>query len=148
MDRVWGRPVDQGPYPMICSWRSERRLMLAQGFRLVSPKHMGIVARQTTWNTLLTAAGLALGFVNMALLFPRYLDPGEFGLTRLVVSIAIIGAQVAQLGLEQAIIRYMPYFRGRSAQHGGLFRFALLVGTAGASVVIAVMALFHGQFAQ
>ncbi|MBK7943890.1 MAG: hypothetical protein IPJ85_00645 [Flavobacteriales bacterium] len=61
---------------------------------------MGIVARQATLNTLLAYFGIGLGFVNVVLLYPRVLAAEEFGLTRLLVSIATIAAQVAQLGAE------------------------------------------------
>ena len=108
---------------------------------------MGNLARQTSWITVLTALGLVLGFVNMSLLYPRYLAAAEFGLTRLVVSIAIVGAQCAQLGLEGTMIRYYPYFRGKTSQNGGLFRAALLAGTAGAALASVVLFLFHDRFA-
>jgi O-antigen/teichoic acid export membrane protein len=107
---------------------------------------MSTIARQSVLITVLSAVGLALGFVNMALLFPRYLSPGEFGLTRLVVSISVLAAQVAQLGLESTVIRYFPYFRGKSARHGGLFSLALLVALAGAVAAMVVLAVLHPWF--
>jgi O-antigen/teichoic acid export membrane protein len=91
---------------------------------------------------------MALGFVNMALLYPKFLPAAEFGLTRLVVSVALVAAQFAQLGLESTVIRYFPYLRDRSHRHGGLFRLALLLGTAGAMVAMAVLLLFQGIFAR
>lgn len=108
---------------------------------------MGIVARQATWNTLLTVAGMVLGFVNMALLFPKHLSPDEFGLTRLLVSIAVIAAQVAQFGGESTIIRYFPYFKDRSRGHRGLFGLAVLVGSVGALLAMLILGLFHHGFA-
>mgnify|MGYP001222474647 CR=1 FL=1 len=107
---------------------------------------MGIIARQAFWNTLLSLVGMALGFLNMALLFPRYLSPDEFGFTRLVVSIAVVGAQVAQLGAEATVIRYFPYFRDRSTAHRGFFGSAFLVATVGAALAMLVLALFHERF--
>ncbi|MBK7114224.1 MAG: hypothetical protein IPH60_17515 [Flavobacteriales bacterium] len=58
---------------------------------------MGILARQAGWNAALAYVGLALGFVNVVLLYPRILPADEFGLTRVLVSIAAIAAQMAQL---------------------------------------------------
>lgn len=107
---------------------------------------MGTIARQSVSITVLTAAGLALGFVNMAILYPRFLSPEEFGLTRLLVSISVLTAQVAQLGLESTVIRYFPYFKGRSHRHGGLFSLALLVASISAAVAMLVLALFHPWF--
>lgn len=109
---------------------------------------MGIVARQATWNTLLTIVGMGLGFVNMALLFPRLLTPDEFGLTRLLVSIAVVAAQIAHFGGENTVIRYFPYFRDKVNGHRGLFGLALGVATVGAFIAMLVLGLFHEQFVQ
>jgi O-antigen/teichoic acid export membrane protein len=108
---------------------------------------MGTVARQATWNTLLTVVGMGLGFVNMALLFPRLLTPDEFGLTRLVVSIAVVAAQVAQFGGETTVIRYSPYLRDKAKGHRGLFGLALMVATVGGFIAVLVLGLFHHRFA-
>lgn len=108
---------------------------------------MGIVARQATWNTLLTVVGMGLGFVNMALLYPKLLTPDEFGLTRLLVSIAVIVSYVAHLGGENTVIRYFPYFRDKAEGHRGLFGFILAVATAGGVVAMLAMAVFHRELA-
>ncbi len=107
---------------------------------------MGIVARQATWNTLLTIVGMGLGFVNMALLFPRLLTPDEFGLTRLIVSIAVVAAQIAHFGGENTVIRYFPYFRDKANGHRGLFGLVLAVATAGGFLAMLILGLFHEQF--
>lgn len=108
---------------------------------------MSTVARQATWNSLLTVVGMGLGFVNMALLFPRLLTPDEFGLTRLIVSIAVVAAQVASLGGEATVIRYFPYFRDKDNGHRGLFGLALLVATVGGFIAVLILGLFHDRFA-
>lgn len=107
---------------------------------------MGIVARQASWNTLLTMAGMGLGFVNMVLLYPKLLTPDEFGLTRLLVSISVVVAQVAHLGGENTLMRYFPYFRNKADGHRGLFGFILLVAMAGALVAALLLVLFHARF--
>jgi O-antigen/teichoic acid export membrane protein len=91
---------------------------------------------------------MALGFVNMAILFPRFLGTSEFGLTRLVASIAIVAAQIAQFGGETTMIRYFPYFNDRSRRHGGLFGLMLVVATAGGVICMVVLGLFHAKFAR
>ncbi len=91
---------------------------------------------------------MVLGFVNMALLYPKVLPAAEFGLTRLVLSVALVAAQFAQMGLESTVIRYYPYLRERSHRHGGLFRVVLLLGSAGAILAMIVLLLFQGNFAR
>lgn len=105
---------------------------------------MGIVARQATLNTLLAYFGIGLGFVNVVLLYPRVLAAEEFGLTRLLVSIATMAAQVAQLGAENTAIRYFPYFRDAARRHRGLLAMLLLFGLAVSLLAMLVLWAFHG----
>ncbi|MFN6178357.1 MAG: lipopolysaccharide biosynthesis protein [Flavobacteriales bacterium] len=105
---------------------------------------MGIIARQATINTLLAYMGIGLGFVNVVLLYPRVLQADEFGLTRLVVSMATIAAQLAQLGAENTVIRYFPYFRDADRKHRGLLGMLLLFGTVAGLFAALVLGVFHG----
>lgn len=107
---------------------------------------MGRIARQATFNTLLAYLGIGLGFVNVVLLYPRVLQDDEFGLARLLVSIATIAAQVAQLGAENTIIRYFPYFRDADRKHRGLLAMLLLFGLIMSFVAMLVLWGFHGVF--
>ncbi len=107
---------------------------------------MGIVARQATFNTLLAYLGIALGFVNVVLLYPKVLAAEQFGLTRLLLSIATIAAQLAQLGAENTVVRYFPYFRDSERQHKGLLGMLLLFGLVVALVAALVLGLLHGTF--
>src|SRR5689334_16244276 len=93
---------------------------------------MGSLARQTVQNTALTFAGLFLGFVNIALLYPRVLADDQFGLTRLLVSIATIAGAFAQFGLDNTIVRYFPYFRDATRRHNGVLTLITAVALAGA----------------
>ncbi|MBK8499436.1 MAG: hypothetical protein IPL52_11635 [Flavobacteriales bacterium] len=104
---------------------------------------MGILARQATLNTLLAYVGITLGFVNVVLLYPKVLEADQFGLTRLLLSIAIMTAQVAQLGAENTVIRYFPYFRSPERAHRGLLGMLLLFGTAMALLAMLVLGLMH-----
>lgn len=106
---------------------------------------MGIIARQATINTLLAYAGIGLGFVNVVLLYPKVLRADEFGLTRLVVSIATIAAQLAQLGAENTVIRYFPYFRDADRKHRGLLSMLLLFGTVTGLFAVTVLGALHNQ---
>jgi O-antigen/teichoic acid export membrane protein len=109
---------------------------------------MGIIARQATLNTLLAYIGIALGFVNVVVLYPRVLQADEFGLTRLLVSIATIAAQVAQLGAENTVIRYFPYFRDPARDHRGMLGQLLVFATAMGLLAALVLLALHGYFTQ
>ncbi|QQR87485.1 MAG: polysaccharide biosynthesis protein [Flavobacteriales bacterium] len=106
------------------------------------------LARQTVLNTGLTYAGLVLGFVNVAVLYPRFLPDDEFGLTRLLVSVATIGGAMAQFGLDNTIVRYFPYFRDPSSRNKGLLSVILLVASLGACVAMLCIGLLHPWFTE
>lgn len=105
---------------------------------------MGVLARQATLNTLLAYLGIGLGFVNVVLLYPKVLAADQFGLTRLLVSLATIAAQLAQLGADNTVNRYFPYFRDPARAHRGLLGMLLLFGTATALLSMLLLGLFHG----
>lgn len=104
---------------------------------------MGTVIRQATLNALLSYLGIALGFVNVVVLYPKVLATEEFGLTRLLLSVATMAAQVAQLGAENTIIRYFPYFRDRERAHRGMLSGILLFALATGLFSMALLWLGH-----
>jgi len=71
---------------------------------------LGIIIRQSIQNTIISYAGIALGFVSTILLYPNILSPEEYGLTRLLISLTLVCAQFADLGINNIIIRFFPYF--------------------------------------
>lgn len=92
---------------------------------------MGLIIRQSIKNTLISYVGIALGFVSTILLFPRILTPDEYGLTRLLFSIALVCSQFAHLGVRNIIIRFFPYFSHSEASRGRFFSFALAISLVG-----------------
>lgn len=96
---------------------------------------MGIVQRQGLRNTVISYFGLALGFLNTIWLMPRYLEPGQVGFTRLLLSVATIYAQLAAVGFASMGIRYFPFFRNREAGHQGFLPLLLGLPMLGFAVV-------------
>ena len=106
---------------------------------------MGIVIRQSAVSTSLSYAGVVIGYVNLLILFPRYMSPEEVGLTRIIQDAAMLMVPFAQLGTNQLIIRYFPEHKNKS-QYGefiGLI-FSLLAITL---ILFALLfCLFKGSF--
>lgn len=96
---------------------------------------MGIVRRQGLRNTVISYFGLGLGFVNTALLMPRFLAAEQVGLTRVLLSLATIYAQLAAFGFASMGIRFFPYFRNREAGHQGFLPLLLGLPLLGFGVV-------------
>src|SRR5699024_9501591 len=92
---------------------------------------LGLIIRQSIKNTLISYVGIALGFVSTILLFPRILTPDEYGLTRLLFSIALVCSQFAHLGVRNIIIRFFTYFSHSEASRGRFFSFALAISLVG-----------------
>lgn len=100
---------------------------------------MAGLARQALLNTVLTYVGIGLGFINVVLLYPKVLHSEQYGLIRLMVSLVAVVAQVAQLGAENTIVRFFPYFRDTERKHRGLLSMLLLFGTATSLLAMLVL---------
>ncbi len=72
---------------------------------------MGIIIRQSLKSTIVSYAGVALGALNTLILFPRFFEPEQFGLTRVLLSVATVLAVFAEFGGTNAINKYFPIFR-------------------------------------
>ena len=80
---------------------------------------MGIIIRQSAISTVLTYAGVAIGYVNVLILYPKYMSPDEVGLARLIQDAAMLMVPFAQLGIGQLTIRYFPEYNVK--KHYGEF---------------------------
>jgi len=87
---------------------------------------LGIVQRQGLRNTIISYAGLAIGFVNTTLVLPRLLTTTQLGLISVLVSMATMAQLVSGLGFTNTTMRFFPYFRNRETGHSGFL--PLLLG--------------------
>ncbi len=106
---------------------------------------MGIVVQQSTRNVIVSYLGVGLGFLNLVVLYPWILSDDEFGLTRLLIALAVLGAQLGQLGSDNVMLRFFPYFRGREHGEGGFVRYVFLVGGTGLAVLLALFFLLRPE---
>lgn len=96
---------------------------------------MGIVAKQSVWNSIILFAGAFLGAVNTVLLFPKMLSQSEIGLTAMLINISIIAAQLSSFGMPSVLIRFVPKYRKGKGENGGLLRFVLGTSLFGGFVI-------------
>ena len=104
---------------------------------------MSKLQRVGIWNTLISYAGIAIGYVNTILLFPNFLDEEQVGLTRLMLTISVMFAQFSALGFVNMSARYFPYYRDKTRQHNGFLFLLLTVPLAGFAVATALFLLFQ-----
>ncbi|SMO66772.1 lipopolysaccharide biosynthesis protein [Fodinibius sediminis] len=107
---------------------------------------MGVIIRQSIQNTVISYVGIVLGFVSTILLYPNILSTDQYGLTRVLISLSIICAQFAHLGVKNIVIRYFPYFQHSAQSRGNLLTLILLVPLGGFLLFITVYLLLQGQF--
>ncbi len=88
---------------------------------------MGIIAKQSLYNATYTYAGIGLGFITTIFLYPYILNPDQYGLTRVLVSASMIGAQFAHLGVRNIVIRFFPLFKKQDNKQQGLLFLAVVV---------------------
>jgi len=104
---------------------------------------MGIIKRQGIQNSIISYAGVLIGFFNVMVLFPRVLSEEQVGLTRVLPNIALVLAQLSALGFGSAGIKFFPFFRNKAFKHHNFLAFLLGVPLLGFSVIIGLYYLFQ-----
>lgn len=104
---------------------------------------MGIIARQSIFNAAYTYIGIALGAVTTLFLYPNILYADQYGLTRILLSASMIGAQFAHLGVRNIVIRFFPVFRNPEKNHQGLLFLAMVIPLAGFLIFSVLFWLFR-----
>lgn len=92
---------------------------------------MGIIRRQTIKSTVYIYAGVLVGFVTTALIFPRVLTSSQIGVLTLLGSWSSLFAQFATLGFGGATVKFFPSFRNSQKNHHGFLFLLLLVSAIG-----------------
>ncbi|MDX1670951.1 MAG: oligosaccharide flippase family protein [Balneolaceae bacterium] len=88
---------------------------------------MGIIVRQSIANTFISYVGVGLGFVTTVWLYPRILDPEEYGLTRVLLSLGLVSMQLANLGISNTIVRFFSHFKDDPKNREGFLFWILFV---------------------
>lgn len=104
---------------------------------------MGIIVRQSVQNTIISYFGVALGFVITIWMYPNILEPEQYGLTRVLLSLAMVSTQLANLGTKNTIIRFFPFFRDQEKKHHGILFLSLAVPLVGFVLLTAILVLFR-----
>ena len=104
---------------------------------------MGVVIRQSFITTVLTYVGVVIGYVNVLILFPKFLTPEEIGLVRLIPSAAFLLLPLAQLGLAQCTVRFYPAFEKKKNGPGELLAFGFIGVTIGYLITLVLYNIFR-----
>jgi O-antigen/teichoic acid export membrane protein len=72
---------------------------------------MGVIIRQSLKSTIVQYAGIALGYLNMAILFPALFSREQIGLIAFLISTTYLLMPIVQLGVSNIIIKFYPRFK-------------------------------------
>lgn len=72
---------------------------------------MGVIIRQSGISTIITYLGVGIGYINVLILFPKYMSPEEVGLARIIQDAAMLMVPFAQLGVAHLTLRFYPKFK-------------------------------------
>lgn len=95
---------------------------------------MGLIKRQTIKGAAYSYMGALIGFLNVAILMPRFFTSDEVGLVNLLISLSAIVGQFGCFGFTNVIVRFFPYFRNPEKHHNGFPLLLLLVAVFGSLV--------------
>ncbi|MBL4670506.1 MAG: oligosaccharide flippase family protein [Flavobacteriales bacterium] len=104
--------------------------------------HMGIVAKQSIYNSIASYLGIIIGAINTIILFPNIFTPDQFGLTRVLGSAAILLAMISSLGVPNIALKFFPFFRDKKQQHNGFLFVMILIPFIGYIIVTIIYFFF------
>lgn len=91
--------------------------------------------RESFFSALFLGLSILIQYLNILFLIPRVLQPAQYGLTQLLITIASTLCLFGQLGLRSVTIRYFPYFRDEKTAHHSYLSFLLLTPLLGVVLV-------------
>lgn len=104
---------------------------------------MGLVIRQSFITTIISYCGVAIGYINLLYLYPKYLEPNQIGLLRTIQDAAILFTPFAQFGIAQSILRYYPRLVTTKESSGSFIRLMLLLALAGFGIFFTFFKIFE-----
>ncbi len=98
---------------------------------------MATIRKQSIYSSIYIYAGFVFGAVNVLFFFPKYFTPEQFGLTRILMDIALIFSTLCTAGMIPIAFKFSPFYRHHlDRSKNDLFTFTFLI-------VIAACILFY-----
>jgi len=104
---------------------------------------MGIVIRQSIYSTIISYAGVVIGYINLLYLYPKFLSLEQVGLFRTIQDAAILLSPFAQFGLTQSIFRFYPQFVKEKGDSHTFITLMMMLALAGFAVFFIIFKLFE-----
>jgi O-antigen/teichoic acid export membrane protein len=104
---------------------------------------MGIIIRQSILTSVISYLGVIVGYINVAYLFPKFLEPEQVGLLRTIVDTSMLFVPFAVVGLGQSIIKFYPRYSHTDRQANGFITMILLMSILTLSLFMMVFVGFE-----
>src|SRR5438128_11933224 len=106
---------------------------------------MGLVIRQSIFTTIIAYAGVAVGYINLLYLYPKFLEPDQVGLLRTIQDAAILFSPFAQFGVALSIFKFFPQLSKERASESAFISLVLLIGLCGFGIFLIVFRVFESS---
>lgn len=104
---------------------------------------MGVIKRQGIKGTIVSYAGVVIGYLSFILLMPYCLSTEQIGLIRVIIDAGTFFGTIGLFGVFHGIIRYTPFYNHNAEEHRGFMRFMFLIPTVGLIVFLLFFFLFY-----
>ena len=81
---------------------------------------MGIVLKQSLNNTIVTYIGFAIGAVNTLFLYTNFMQPDNYGLIQVVLSVSAVLTPILAFGVPNSLVKFYSGFKKNKDQDGFL----------------------------
>ena len=106
---------------------------------------MGLVQKDAFRTTVISYAGILIGYLNKGVLFLLILSTAQIGLINLIISIGTLFAQLANFGTVYVTWKFFPFLKNEEKKHHGFLPFVLLIVGAGIIIYSGLYILFRDQ---
>src|SRR3954464_14809829 len=72
---------------------------------------MGNIRQQSIVSSIYIYLGFCIGAINVLILFPHFLKPEEFGLTRLLLDISLLITTLSTVGTIPITLKFHPFYK-------------------------------------
>ena len=87
---------------------------------------MGIVLKQSLNNTIVTYFGFAIGAVNTLFLYTNFMQPGNYGLIQVILSVSAVLMPILAFGVPNSLVKFYSSFKNNQTQNSFLTLMLLL----------------------
>jgi O-antigen/teichoic acid export membrane protein len=103
---------------------------------------MGVAIRQSILTSIIAYAGVIIGYINIAYLYPKILNLEQVGLMRTIMDSAILIVPFAQFGLSQSLILFFPGY-ATEKREGSFISLIFLLSLLAFGVFLVIFFIFE-----